>query len=162
MVELISRPSCSGAGGFESFCLRMEAPSSKVVESMRLQEASSLEGDSLPQTHAGIFKAPTQRDRKKLFSARPMCWSRYLLSRWCAGAAGSSRLGTSGYGRQKQSGGSRCPHRRAVQDCRFLKEEDERLNCFNRFVNPPWKKSTAQQKLKTPAAGTNALRPAKQ
>jgi len=23
-----------------------------------------------------------------------------------------------------------------VQDCRFLKEEDERLNCFNQFVNP--------------------------
>jgi hypothetical protein len=49
---------------------------------------------------------------------------------------------------------------KTVQDCRFLKEEDERLNCFNRFVNPPPKKSTAQQKK--PAAGTNALRPAKQ
>src|SRR5262249_53351583 len=87
MDELINRLSRLSSGGFESLCLRMEAPSSKVVESMRLQEASSLEGDSLPQTHAGIFKAPTQRDRKKLFSARPMCWSRYLLSRWCAGAA---------------------------------------------------------------------------
>lgn len=51
---------------------------------------------------------------------------------------------------------------KTVQDCRFLKEEDERLNCFNRFVNPSPKKSTAQQKFKKPAAGTNALRPAKQ
>ena len=38
-----------------------------------------------------------------------------------------------------------------VEDCRFVKEEDERLNCFNRFVNPPPpKKNTAQQKHKTP------------
>lgn len=51
---------------------------------------------------------------------------------------------------------------KTVQDCRFLKEEDERLNCFNRFVNPPPKKNTAQPKHKTPAPGTNALRPAKQ
>src|ERR1700751_1455865 len=33
----------------------------------RLQEASSLEGDSLPQTHAGKFGQPTQRDRLKIF-----------------------------------------------------------------------------------------------
>src|SRR5262249_20250611 len=42
----------------------------------RLQEATSLEGDSLAQTHAGTFKPPTQRDREKLFSARFMCWCR--------------------------------------------------------------------------------------
>src|SRR3974377_2066766 len=35
-----------------------------------------------------------------------------------------------------------------VEDCRFLKEEDERLNCFNRFVNAPPKKTPAQQKRK--------------
>ena len=51
---------------------------------------------------------------------------------------------------------------KTVQDCRFVKEEDERLNCFNRFVNPPTKKNTSQQKLKKPAAGTVAPRPAKQ
>ena len=45
---------------------------------------------------------------------------------------------------------------KTVQDCRFVKEEDARLNCFNRFVNPPTKKNTAQQKLKKPAAGTMA------
>jgi len=45
---------------------------------------------------------------------------------------------------------------KTVQDCRFVKEEDERLNCFNRFVNPPTKKNTAQQKPKKPAAGTMA------
>jgi hypothetical protein len=51
---------------------------------------------------------------------------------------------------------------KTVQDCRFLKEEDERLNCFNRFVNTPPKKNTAQQKLKKPAAGTKTSGPAKQ
>ena len=49
---------------------------------------------------------------------------------------------------------------KTVQDCRFLKEEDERLNCFNRFVNPaskpPPKKSAAKQKPKKPAADTQA------
>jgi len=50
---------------------------------------------------------------------------------------------------------------KTVQDCRFLKEEDERLNCFNRFVTPPLKKNTAHQKLKQPAAGTMAPSPAK-
>src|SRR3974390_3785312 len=41
---------------------------------------------------------------------------------------------------------------KTVEDCRFLKEEDERLNCFNRFVNSSPKKNKAQQKLtKTPA-----------
>ena len=49
---------------------------------------------------------------------------------------------------------------KTVQDCRFVKEEDERLNCFNRFVNsaskPPAKKSAAKQKPKKPAADTQA------
>ena len=39
---------------------------------------------------------------------------------------------------------------KTVKDCRFLKEEDERLNCFNRFLNTPSKKTTVQQKRKTP------------
>jgi hypothetical protein len=39
---------------------------------------------------------------------------------------------------------------KTVNDCRFLKEEDDRLNCFNRFVNASSKKSTTQQKRKTP------------
>jgi hypothetical protein len=51
---------------------------------------------------------------------------------------------------------------KTVQDCRFLKEEDERLNCFNRFVNTRSKKNLVQQKLKKPAAGTNAPSPTKQ
>jgi len=45
---------------------------------------------------------------------------------------------------------------KSVHDCRFLKEEDECLNCFNRFVNPPPKTNTAQHKLKKPAVGTMA------
>ena len=49
---------------------------------------------------------------------------------------------------------------KTVQDCRFLKEEDERLKCFNRFVNsaskPPPKKSAAKHKPKKPAADTQA------
>src|SRR5215472_4046771 len=49
---------------------------------------------------------------------------------------------------------------KTVQDCRFLKEEDERLNCFNRFVNIPPKRNLVQQKLKKPAASTNAPKPA--
>jgi len=48
---------------------------------------------------------------------------------------------------------------KAVNDCRFVKEQDERLNCFNRFVNAPpsnvnagpSKKHTAQQKRKKPS-----------
>ena len=51
---------------------------------------------------------------------------------------------------------------KSVQDCRFLKEQDERLNCFNRFANSPTKKNTAQQKLKKPASGTMVPGPAKQ
>ena len=39
---------------------------------------------------------------------------------------------------------------KSVNDCRFLKEEDERLTCFNRFVNVSSKKRTAQQKRKSP------------
>jgi hypothetical protein len=50
---------------------------------------------------------------------------------------------------------------KTVQDCRFLKEEDERLNCFNRFVNAA-EKNTAQQKSKKPKAGTIAPGPTKQ
>ena len=49
-----------------------------------------------------------------------------------------------------------------VQDCRFLKEEDDRLNCFNQFVNSPPKKNTAQQKPKKPGAGPKLTTPAKQ
>ena len=51
---------------------------------------------------------------------------------------------------------------KTVQDCRFLKEEDARLNCFNRFVNTPSKKNLVQQKLKKPASGTMVPGPAKQ
>ena len=39
---------------------------------------------------------------------------------------------------------------KTVKDCRFLKEEDERLNCFNRFLNASSKKTTVQQNRKTP------------
>jgi hypothetical protein len=35
---------------------------------------------------------------------------------------------------------------KTVRDCRFLKEEDERLKCFNRFVNVPSKKTTTEKK----------------
>jgi hypothetical protein len=54
---------------------------------------------------------------------------------------------------------------KTAQDCRFLKEEDQRLSCFNRFVKPAAKpkKSTAKQKPKKPAAATQAPdEPAKQ
>ena len=37
---------------------------------------------------------------------------------------------------------------KAVSDCRFLAEEDERLNCFNRFVNVPPPKNKAKKKRK--------------
>jgi len=33
---------------------------------------------------------------------------------------------------------------KTVQECRFIKEEDERLTCFNKFVNASSKKNTAQ------------------
>src|ERR1700745_2003963 len=36
---------------------------------------------------------------------------------------------------------------KTVEDCRFYKEQDERLNCFNRFVNVPSIKSTAHVSL---------------
>ena len=39
---------------------------------------------------------------------------------------------------------------KTVKDCRFLREEDERLTCFNRFLNASSKKTTVQQKRKTP------------
>lgn len=39
---------------------------------------------------------------------------------------------------------------KAAGDCRFLAEEDERLACFNRFVNAPAKKTTSQKKRKSP------------
>jgi hypothetical protein len=51
---------------------------------------------------------------------------------------------------------------KTVRDCRFLKEEDERLNCFNRFVNARSKKNTTQQKSNKPTAATGVARPAKQ
>ncbi len=49
-----------------------------------------------------------------------------------------------------------------VEDCRFLKEEDERLNCFNRFVGASPKNNTAPQKAKKSTAGAKASGPAKQ
>ncbi len=51
---------------------------------------------------------------------------------------------------------------KTVQDCRFVKEEDERLNCFNRFATARPKKSTVQQKSKKPAAGPKDASPARQ
>ena len=39
---------------------------------------------------------------------------------------------------------------KTVKECRFIEEEDERLACFNRFVNASSKKNTAQQKRKSP------------
>ena len=39
---------------------------------------------------------------------------------------------------------------KTVKECRFIEEEDERLTCFNRFVNASSKKNTAQQKRKSP------------
>ena len=39
---------------------------------------------------------------------------------------------------------------KTVKECRFIQEEDERLTCFNRFVNASSKKNTAQQKRKSP------------
>src|SRR6202158_1194851 len=38
---------------------------------------------------------------------------------------------------------------KTAQDCRFVKEEDDRLACFNRFVNPPPKKTATQKRRKT-------------
>lgn len=35
---------------------------------------------------------------------------------------------------------------KTVKECRFIKEEDERLTCFNRFVNASSKKNTAQKR----------------
>jgi hypothetical protein len=35
---------------------------------------------------------------------------------------------------------------KTVKDCRFIKEEDERLPCFNRFVAVSSKKGTAQKR----------------
>ena len=51
---------------------------------------------------------------------------------------------------------------KTVQDCRFVKEEDERLGCFNRFVSLPSKKNTAQPKPQKPSVSTMAPPPAKQ
>jgi hypothetical protein len=51
---------------------------------------------------------------------------------------------------------------KTVRDCRFLKEEDERLNCFNRFVTAQSKKNTSQHKSKKAPAATGAASPAKQ
>jgi len=38
---------------------------------------------------------------------------------------------------------------KTVKDCRFIKEQDERLTCFNKFVTASSKKATPQ-KSKTP------------
>jgi hypothetical protein len=35
---------------------------------------------------------------------------------------------------------------KTVKDCRFIKEEDERLTCFNQFVAVSSKKNTAQKR----------------
>ena len=35
---------------------------------------------------------------------------------------------------------------KTVKDCRFIKEEDERLTCFNRFAPVSSKKNTAQKR----------------
>jgi len=35
---------------------------------------------------------------------------------------------------------------KTVKDCRFIKEEDERLTCFNQFVTASSKKVTAQKR----------------
>lgn len=39
---------------------------------------------------------------------------------------------------------------KSVRDCRFLKEEDERLRCFNRFVNASPKKKPAPRNQQQP------------
>lgn len=43
----------------------------------------------------------------------------------------------------------------SVRDCRFVQEEDERITCFNRFVDVPEKpkaKAKARRRAKPPAA----------
>jgi len=35
---------------------------------------------------------------------------------------------------------------KTVQECRFIKEEDERLTCFNKFVTASSKKNTGQKR----------------
>jgi hypothetical protein len=35
---------------------------------------------------------------------------------------------------------------KTVQECRFIKEEEERLTCFNKFVTASSKKNTAQKR----------------
>ena len=37
---------------------------------------------------------------------------------------------------------------KTVSDCRFLQEEDDRLNCFNRFVNVAKQPNAPQKKTK--------------
>ena len=39
---------------------------------------------------------------------------------------------------------------KSVRDCRFLKEEDERLRCFNRFVNASPKKKPTPRNQQQP------------
>jgi hypothetical protein len=51
---------------------------------------------------------------------------------------------------------------KSVQDCRFVKEEDERLNCFNQFVNSPPKKKAVQQSRKPTAGGGKGQNPPRQ
>src|SRR5262249_43999038 len=67
---------CLRAGGTSLLFLRMEAPSLRGVESMPPPRSVLARGDSLPQTHAGMFRASAQRDRLKIFYG--------LLRRYCA------------------------------------------------------------------------------
>jgi len=43
--------------------------------------------------------------------------------------------------------GSKEPVAKAVADCKFLKEEDERLGCFNRFLVKPAAAPKAARKV---------------
>jgi hypothetical protein len=44
------------------------------------------------------------------------------------------------------------PVAKAIADCKFLKEEDERLGCFNRFVAQPAATPKAARKAAAPKA----------
>ena len=59
---------CLRAGGNElAIFAHGGALLKRGLNQCRLQEASSLEGDSLRQTHAGMFRAYAQRDRLEIF-----------------------------------------------------------------------------------------------
>src|SRR5262249_32734043 len=61
-----------------SVCARGRPPQ-KGLNQCSLQEASSLEGDSFPQTHAGTFRLSAQRDRLKIFGEPPRCYCAEIL-----------------------------------------------------------------------------------